>query len=208
MNNDILELKQKIDAAKYELADKAKLVKELNEKQIAVEESLNKVFSLLSDLETKIEDLSIQDKSEAEVNRTGLSDDVSVSGSVDSEEIAIQFSDTLYPQHLMAAFSPFKLLQDERMALQPYVHLIRDSSLFDAGWYLETYPDIQKSHYAEDPAMHYLLYGGFDGRHPGPSFNSVAYFLENPDVYKNQTNPLLHFVLFGFYEERIVYKVV
>lgn len=116
-------------------------------------------------------------------------------------------SEEPYPEQRLAGFVPLKVLSEERERLVGHIQTVRDSEFFDAQWYLETYPDIKDSGYAEDPAMHYLLFGGFEGRHPGPLFNSVAYYLESPDVYQNQMNPLVHYSLFGRNEGRKVFPL-
>jgi len=69
---------------------------------------------------------------------------------------------------------------------------IAGSSLFDASWYLSQYPDVAAT--ACDPAMHYLLHGGREGRNPGPHFNTAAYLRLNPDVLASGKNPLLHYL--------------
>lgn len=76
-----------------------------------------------------------------------------------------------------------------------YRELIRNSGLFDTDWYLVQNPDVAQSQM--DPALHYLIYGGFEGRDPGPKFSS-AFYLENyPDVKSSGINPLLHYLLHG-----------
>ncbi|WP_098418769.1 hypothetical protein [Marinobacter sp. LV10MA510-1] len=38
---------------------------------------------------------------------------------------------------------------------------------FDADWYLQAYPDVAKA--GVNPYQHYLTYGQFEGRQPGPN---------------------------------------
>lgn len=78
--------------------------------------------------------------------------------------------------------------------------LLYKSGLFDADWYLEKYPDVQKS--SIDPAKHYLLYGASEGRKPSPSFDGDWYLQANPDVRNEKINPLIHYVKFGRDEKR------
>jgi hypothetical protein len=57
---------------------------------------------------------------------------------------------------------------------------------------------------AEDitPAQHYAKVGWLEGLDPSPWFNTTQYLRENPDVAQARVNPLLHYLLQGFYEGR------
>ncbi|MBL1377770.1 hypothetical protein [Zobellella iuensis] len=77
------------------------------------------------------------------------------------------------------------------------------SPLFDAKWYLAQYPDVAADKaFSKNPALHYLKCGGFEGRNPGPDFNSRAYLNANPDVAAAGFNPLYHYLRFGKVENR------
>ncbi|MEQ8403760.1 MAG: hypothetical protein RKE49_01600 [Oceanicaulis sp.] len=78
--------------------------------------------------------------------------------------------------------------------------LIKESGFFDAAWYVQRYPDAARV--GVDPAMHYLLHGGFEGRPAGPNFNSHLYLQHNPDIAASKINPLVHFLRFGRKEGR------
>ena len=80
------------------------------------------------------------------------------------------------------------------------VKLIQKSPFFDKAWYLLSNPDVEKSGF--DPAAHYLLHGGFEGRDPGPNFSNDFYFTNYPDVREENINPLLHYIMFGEKEGR------
>ncbi|MGR3378674.1 hypothetical protein [Salipiger abyssi] len=67
--------------------------------------------------------------------------------------------------------------------------------LFDATWYLQTYPDVAES--GMDPAAHYLSAGTFEGRDPGPAFDTIAYYLANPDIADAGWPALSHYLMFG-----------
>lgn len=83
------------------------------------------------------------------------------------------------------------------------VEIIEASPWFDARWYLEAYPDVAADKQgSQTPARHYLLIGAFEGRNPGPDFDSTFYLANNDDVRKSGVNPLLHFIQFGKYEQR------
>ncbi len=79
--------------------------------------------------------------------------------------------------------------------------LIIDSGLFDSDWYLVHNPDAAAKEL--DPARHYLFFGGFEGRDPGPGFSSQWYLNRYPDVQATKMNPLLHYLRFGKMEGRL-----
>lgn len=80
------------------------------------------------------------------------------------------------------------------------LELIRGSGLFDAAWYADRYPDAADQ--GGDPALHYLLHGGEEGRPAGPRFSSSAYFDLNPDLKGAGMNPLVHYLRHGREEGR------
>jgi hypothetical protein len=80
------------------------------------------------------------------------------------------------------------------------LYLIRSSDLFDKDLYLKNNPDIAKS--TMDPALHYLLYGGFEGRDAGPIFCSSWYLDTYQDVKESGINPLIHYLKNGRKEGR------
>ncbi len=82
------------------------------------------------------------------------------------------------------------------------VALIRNSELFDQDWYLERYPDVKDCRM--DPAMHYYIYGGFEGRNPSSKFCSSFYFETYPDVKDATINPLVHYLVYGKNEGRLI----
>jgi hypothetical protein len=77
---------------------------------------------------------------------------------------------------------------------------IRNSVFFDAKHYLETNPDVRAA--GADPALHYLLHGGLEGRAPGPFFSTVAYLARYPDVAEAGLNALVHYETYGRLEKR------
>ena len=84
-----------------------------------------------------------------------------------------------------------------------HASLIERSPFFDASWYLEQYPDIAKiPKFKKNPALHYIIYGGFEGRNPSVRFNSKAYLNSYPDVQETAINPLVHYILHGKSEGR------
>lgn len=73
--------------------------------------------------------------------------------------------------------------------------LIRSSEYFDPDWYLVTYPDVANE--GLDPALHYLLHGGLEGRDPSPHFSSAAYLSRHKSELAGNVNPLVHFMETG-----------
>jgi len=80
--------------------------------------------------------------------------------------------------------------------------LIRKSDLYDEKWYLEQNPDVKASRM--NPATHYFLYGGFEGRDPSRKFNSSYYLETYRDVKDASINPLVHYLKFGKDEGRLI----
>lgn len=92
-----------------------------------------------------------------------------------------------------------------KRAIKRQTALIEASQWFDAKWYLAQYPDIAAdAKMSANPARHYLLMGGFEGRNPGPGFDSAYYLANNPDVVESGINPLVHYLKFGEKEQRSV----
>lgn len=80
------------------------------------------------------------------------------------------------------------------------LRLIAVSPLFDAKWYLTTYPDVAAA--GIDPALHYIRHGAKEGRDPGPFFSTQRYLAANPDVKDAGVNPLFHYLGYGLQEGR------
>lgn len=88
--------------------------------------------------------------------------------------------------------------------MRPYRHarLVLKSGLMHEAWYLRQYPDVAAV--GVPPSLHYVLYGGFEGRDPSPMFSSQAYLSAYPDVMAAKTNPLVHYLQKGRYENRAI----
>lgn len=94
----------------------------------------------------------------------------------------------------------------EKKKLQRKAAELAASPLFNADWYLKQYPDVAADKvFANNPALHYLKCGGFEGRNPGPNFSSQDYLNANPDVAAAGVNPLYHYLRFGQAENRPLY---
>lgn len=107
----------------------------------------------------------------------------------------------LFPPGSLRARVAGKLLAPREGSLpSDDLALIRDSALFDASWYLAQYPDVARS--GMSPAFHYLQFGGFEGRDPGPKFSSSWYLATYQDVQQTRINPLIHYLKYGRNEAR------
>ncbi|WP_186201882.1 glycosyltransferase [Jannaschia seosinensis] len=71
--------------------------------------------------------------------------------------------------------------------------VLRASTLFDQGWYLEANEDVLMAD--TPPAQHYLENSGVEGRDPGPRFSSSAY--AHVHGLDPETPPLLHYLRAG-----------
>ncbi|WP_421333141.1 glycosyltransferase [Aeromonas sp. 603607] len=80
------------------------------------------------------------------------------------------------------------------------IELIDKSGLFDDEWYLGEYPDVAATGLSS--RVHFIKYGLYMGRNPGPRFNSEFYLNQNPDVKKAGINPLVHYIKYGIKEGR------
>lgn len=77
---------------------------------------------------------------------------------------------------------------------------IKTNKLFNVGFYLKNYEDVQLS--GMDPIIHYIYYGFKEGRKPNSSFDGFSYLEKNIDVKKSNMNPLIHYALYGIKEGR------
>lgn len=95
-----------------------------------------------------------------------------------------------------------RLVGGRRRRRRAQLHQITESGLFDAKWYLTTYPDVAEAKI--DPLTHFCETGWREGRDPGPDFATSAYLKANSDVARMGVNPLLHYTEFGRFEGREV----
>jgi hypothetical protein len=79
-------------------------------------------------------------------------------------------------------------------------NLIRNSVFFDKNYYLSSNPDVKTA--GIDPAIHYLLFGGKEGRDPGPHFSEREYLSLHPEVGLTSLTALEHYERYGRTEGR------
>ena len=75
--------------------------------------------------------------------------------------------------------------------------ILARSGLFDVAWYAETY-----GVRPEQAIAHYVRTGAFLGNDPSLFFSSLDYTEANPDILTAGVNPLVHYITFGFRENR------
>ena len=93
---------------------------------------------------------------------------------------------------------PFSLRQKQLRNQE--ARSVRASGFFDPDWYLAHNPDVAQA--GMNPLIHYLQYGGFEGRDPGSKFSSAWYLGEYEDIKKAGVNPLVHYIKYGKEEGR------
>jgi len=86
------------------------------------------------------------------------------------------------------------------MLEQEHINLIQESGLFNSDWYKDQYPDVAIT--GLSPLEHFVKYGFYLGRNPGPNFNNEFYLSQNPDVKKAAAHPLIHYIKYGIDEGR------
>jgi ADP-heptose:LPS heptosyltransferase/GT2 family glycosyltransferase len=72
---------------------------------------------------------------------------------------------------------------------------VRKSGLFDAEYYLRSYPGVAERNI--DPLVHYLEEGGREGRNPHPDFDAAFYLEQCRQRGDAPGNPLLHYLRIG-----------
>lgn len=70
------------------------------------------------------------------------------------------------------------------------VSAVESSNLFDAEWYVQTYPEVSK--FKSGPLGHFCEYGIYEHRDPGPNFNTAHYLSANPNSDELRRAPFLH----------------
>ena len=87
-----------------------------------------------------------------------------------------------------------------RKRIKREIDLLRKHRLFDAEYYLATYPDIAAS--GMDPAEHFVLFGWAEFRRPNEYFDTYFYCSTYKDILDSMSNPLVHFIRHGWEEKR------
>lgn len=99
-------------------------------------------------------------------------------------------------------FERFLLARSARRRQMRLQQVMTASGLFDPDWYRKQYSDVVPL--AVDAAHHFLIFGRDELRDPGPHFSTRHYLAMYPDVRESGMNPLMHFIQFGWSEERVI----
>ena len=102
--------------------------------------------------------------------------------------------------HGAAVFAASATTPSESDPLAEDIAALAAAGLFDAPWYLETYPDVAAAH--GDALAHFGHWGWAEGRSPNPWFDTEWYLQCNTDVTAAGINPLLHYAHWGEAEGR------
>lgn len=172
-------------------------IRELEQKLQAAEASLDKRFQELAKLTRSLEEERAQKETlQQQLNelREQAAQEEEAAASAPEPAAAVQDD---------PAYQAVELTDGDRARQLEYRNLVSQSELFDGAWYLEAYPDLrQVERYRQAPYDHYLMFGGFEGRDPGPNFDSSFYLEQYPDVARSKVNPLAHYLLYGRDENR------
>jgi hypothetical protein len=76
------------------------------------------------------------------------------------------------------------------------VALVLESGIFDAGWYLSTYPDVAEA--GADPLAHFMTQARSEHRCPGPLFDTGWYVNAYGDQVPEGRNPLAYYLAVGW----------
>lgn len=173
-------------------------IRDLEQKLQAAEVSLDKRFQELAKLTRSLEEERAQ-KETLQQQLQELREQMAL------EQEAASAPEPAAPPHDDPMYQTVELTGDDRARQLEYRNLVSQSDLFDGAWYLEAYPDLrQVERYRQAPHDHYLMFGGFEGRDPGPDFDSSFYLEQYPDVARSKVNPLAHYLLYGRDENRQV----
>ena len=81
------------------------------------------------------------------------------------------------------------------------IELIKHSDLFSKKYYL-----MENSNIKGDAAKHYYYYGFKNGKSPSYDFSNDMYLKMYKDVANSDINPLIHYLKYGYNENRKIYK--
>ena len=197
LKNDLQTAKKEMETIKSKFSAKSAQVNELEEENSLIISELHRVQEALEE-SFEANQLLSKEKEELVNNENQLKRDFEL---LTKSKIYLE-RNLMIAQSDNANRSPLQKFKKTRKALKQAA-VIESSGYFDAQWYLERYTDVaEHKRFRTRPALHYLTIGAFEGRNPGPDFNSEAYLMANKDVLEQGFNPLMHFILHGKAEDR------
>ena len=95
-----------------------------------------------------------------------------------------------------------KYITEEKLTFLEFVNsnsynIIKSSKLFDEYFYLNSYPDVKFNDW--EPIKHYLYLGFEEYCNPNKEFSTEEYIKKILNPEKVIINPLVHYILYGFY---------
>ncbi len=82
---------------------------------------------------------------------------------------------------------------------------IRKNGGFDVLYYCSKNSDVIRK--GMDPLVHFIWFGGYEGRNPSEQFDVKKYLDYYDDVKRSGANPYAHYLMFGKYENRLAFQV-
>ena len=191
LNQKMSAINIELEQTKKALANNEKKNKELEAKNKHIQESLATRFDELANL-AKLLEVS---------ERTLMAREAELESVKKSLE---KFKNTL----TWKAAKPARMIS-ERLSKtkksgkkEQHIALIKESGLFNIEWYQKICPELSKLPLT--PIEHYLSIGYKMGLNPSEEFNGNLYLQRYPDVAQEEVNPLIHYILFGKNEGRII----
>jgi ubiquinone/menaquinone biosynthesis C-methylase UbiE/uncharacterized coiled-coil protein SlyX len=207
----VAEKEQSVQALSAQVAEKEKSVKALSAQVAEKEKSVKALSAQVAEKEQSVQALSAQvaEKEKSVKALTWQYHEITISKAwrvaimlrhirvfmLPPGSLRIRLARKMRPFLL----SPFTIPQINKRNQD--LTLIRNSGLFDTDWYLAKNPDLAQA--GVDPLLHYLRYGGFEGRDPSQFFSSKWYIESNQDVKNSGMNPLIHYLRYGKKEGRL-----
>lgn len=101
-----------------------------------------------------------------------------------------------YPERRLFVAPP-AMLRGQGLAQAHFTEadVVSESALFEAGWYLERYIDLQQT--TIEPLEHFYTAGTEERRDPGPQFSLSGYCRRYPEVANSGQHPLVHYMVEG-----------
>ncbi|MBE6485702.1 MAG: glycosyltransferase [Methanosphaera stadtmanae] len=113
--------------------------------------------------------------------------------------------DYLDESEIFSSMNQFFYDEDSYVSLLNNYTIIKNSPLFDKGYYIEKYPEIKRMEM--NPILHYIVYGYKKDYNPSYSFSTRRYKKTYVDVANSGLNPLVHYINNGLIEERELFAV-
>ena len=184
------ELQKQVEGLRADLQQRHQALVDLRVQENLLKHRLEEQTNELVELTRMLEDV---DPSPA-FEKPALGTPAVAAGNVGGSSSSSKSAAWTKPSLAAGLFGGNKAKREERRL----VHLIQSSGKFNADWYLQNYPDVAlHPNFSRQPVVHYLKFGAFEGRDPGPDFSSDDYLDAHPQLRAAGINPLVHFLTEG-----------